>query len=57
MNPKAAEKPKNKGGRPKKPEPEMHAGRAAAKRFEAGLKFAIAGGPEQRSEGKGRTKG
>jgi hypothetical protein len=44
--------PKNKGGRPKKPEPEMHGGETAAKRFEAGMRFAIAGGPESPKKGR-----
>ena len=45
-------KPKNKGGRPKKPEPEMHGGETAAKRFDAGLRFAIDGGVQPSEKAK-----
>jgi len=41
----ANEKPKNKGGRPRKVAI-LHRGNEAGKRFAAGLKFAIAGGSE-----------
>lgn len=41
--PKKKEPTKNKGGRPKK-SAELHTGSEAAKRFAAGLRFAIAGG-------------
>lgn len=39
-------KPKSKGGRPRKPEPEFHSGADAKKRFSAGLRIAIAGGAQ-----------
>jgi len=47
----ANEKPKNKGGRPKKKPPEFHEGAGAAERFKAGMKFAIAGGPQPQIKG------
>jgi len=48
----ADEKPKNKGGRPKKKPPEFHEGTEAAARFKAGLGFAIRGGLEPKSKNR-----
>ena len=52
QNPTPAKKEKNKGGRPRKKPPEIHEGNEAAARFVAGMRFAIAGGPEPKSERK-----
>jgi hypothetical protein len=41
--------PKNKGGRPRKAA-ELHTGSEAAKRFVAGMKFAIAGGAHPKKD-------
>ena len=45
QKPKSAKRV-NKGRRPRKKPPEFHEGDTAAARFAAGMRFAIAGGPE-----------